>query len=380
MSALSHLIRRCARRPLAALALLFASFALAPACFGIDVTLTLQGSRSHSGTQAISDSTDELIAEIRTQTGLDFPGPLSLVVCSDESSFAAYSQSYGAAGMSEVLGFFAPSGNSRSAPTIALNLERIDQIGTRARGVYKHELLHAALHASVPVTARPLWFEEGLAQYVSEAPMESVLRQTGQASGSGRDPLSLDDVSQMLRTPEEMGFGYAHALAAINLLVKQNGDDGLRRLIAELRQAANYGTRMRLEEAYQRTFVSTFAEFDSAFVAKRARTTVWSAVLWVCANLWPLLMAIAAALLLVAIRRRRRKHRAMLANWREADEAFPADPAWTQAQRPEGKEGSIEEALAEHGDLYEDDGEAAMEEHRRSFRDDDEPDYHPGRR
>jgi len=343
----------------------------------VDVTVTKLGSRSMGSSESLGATTDELIAEIESKLGLSFQGPLSLVLCSDLESFDSYASSL-SGGHAEVFGFFAPPEiirGSLSVPSIALNLQRIDESNARAREVYKHELVHAVLHQNILWRLRPLWFEEGLAQWVSKTPYESALRELGHAGGSGENPISLSHVSDWMRDPSTMGDAYAHGLAAVQMLESMHGEDGIRRLLAAMRtESQGQGTSSRFEELYNTVFGASFHEFQRRFVEKRQRTD-WARVLgFVGANLWALLMLAGTVLIFIGIRRKRKREAQMVETWNVIDQEFPPDPDWAiDAKAPEIRNrDSAEVAMEEHDDHFADPFEDAMREHQELYGDEGE--------
>jgi len=334
----------------------------------VNVMVTKLGAQSLGTSSELADDTLELLAEIRQKTGLGFAGQISLVLCTDQASFSGYLSSM-PGGHYEVLGIYANPEIAGGVHVIALNLDLIARVRARARGVYKHELCHAVMYHNILGRLRPLWFEEGVCQWVSETPFEAAGRQAGYAGGRGPDPTSLNQVSAMMRDTWSMGEGYAHGLAAVATIVNRFGEDGLRELLAEMKRESEGGSSARFEEVFGRVFEASFGKFQEDFVESRRRTT-WGAIFgFVGANMFPLSMLVAGILMLLAVERRKRKDRAIMAGWEVADRETPPDPEWSFGMQPRelpqpGPDG--EELLVDGGETeFVDPIEEAMEEHDR---------------
>lgn len=353
---------------------LIALLALASAVSAqVSVALTKVGEPSLGTSQGLADETLEILGELESKLGLTYTGPLSLVLATDAASFESYSRGFTGA-HHEVFGFYAPpelDPHSGGVPTIALNLAQIIEARARPRSVYKHELVHAVLHQHILNRLRPLWFEEGLAQWASETPFETALRELGHASGMGDDPPSLHTVSEWMRDPSTIGLAYAHGLAAVQMLENRHGDDGIRRLLAAMRDESKGGSSARFEELYQRIFDSSFTQFQEDFVRTRARTD-WTRVLgFVGANLWALLMLLGALIAIIALHRKRKREQALMAGWQEQDDWLPHDPAWAASPAPEASPPE-DAAMEEHDELFDDPFEDVMAEHDELY--DEDPD------
>lgn len=339
------------------------------------VTVTRLGIRGDGGAAILADETPGILGEIEAKTGLGYGGPLSLVLCTDLDSFGSYAATL-PGGHSDALGFFAPPEiipGSAGVPSIALNLELIGESGARVREVYKHELAHAVLHANILLRMRPLWFEEGVAQWVSKTPFESVMRGLGYAGGGGSDPRSLGQVSEWMRTPDLMGDAYAHGLAAVQLMESMNGEGSVRKLLLALAAESRNGSTARLEEVYRSTFERSFDAFQSRFVEQRRRTDWGRWLGFVGANLWALLMLLGGVLIGIGVWRKKKREAAMVESWERIDAEFPS--AYMSSQGEAGED-AAEQAIAEHQRLYsgdddEEDEGFAIEEDDDEF---DDPD------
>jgi|GEM_PF-4811939 len=307
------------------------------------VTVTVIGGGSENITSELKHSTPRLLDEIKTQTGLGYTGDVSLVVCTTRESFRGYYARFADHGRDEVLGVAIPSQSS-----IALNLALIREVSSRPETVYKHELCHLVLADNInyPGLLRPLWFEEGLAQWVSETAYESAHSAVQHAKGLGRDPESLSDISAMASGGEDMADGYRHAVAALENIIQRHGEDGLRKLIAALSEASAQPQPPRFEQVYGETFAESFGAWEREFVASRKRMSVTRILLFAGSNAFALSMLIAVLLAVVALRRKRKKERAMVEMWEEQDAYFPPDPSWAAAEEPErGVDQIVQETL-----------------------------------
>lgn len=317
------------------LALIWVAILAAPSLAGYSlekVTLTVQGNASESVSEDLRNATPRLLEEIEEQIGLDYQGDVSLVLCTTRQSFVNYYKRFGENARAEVLGVAYPLTSS-----IALNLQLIAQTASTPESVYKHELCHLVLaeHIGYPGVLRPLWFEEGTAQFVSETAYESAQAAVVHASGQGRDPHSLGDVSAMAASSGEMAEGYAHAVAAVEDIVSRFGIEAYRELLQNLSAASRQPQPPRFEQVFGETFKTSFAAWEREFIASRERMDVTRVLLFIGANAFAVTMLIAVLIAILAYRRKKKREDAMLESWDEQDAMFPPDPSWAAAEEEE---------------------------------------------
>jgi len=344
------------------LVLLFALLLVAPSVLAeTRVSLTVIGERSEGVSGPLIASTPRLLESIKEKTGLGFSGDVSVVLCTTKSAFQGYVSEYAHDGLNEVLGVAVAARRS-----IALNLEMIEEAGTRVEVVYKHELCHLVLGQNIVPWLRPLWIEEGLAQWVSETPYDSIQRAHGRSSGGGRDPVSLDDVSRMAATPDEMADGYAHALAAVSFIVSRHGKKGLQKLLANMAAVSPEATSVRFEEVYNDTFGESFALWQKDFIEERRRTWLGRVFGFFATYGWMVLALFAGVGAVWAVRRKRKRDQAVLDRWKEEDAYYPPDPSWAATEEPERDvDAIVQESLDKHFDGEQFDDEDFEEKPRR---------------
>ncbi|NUQ33920.1 MAG: hypothetical protein HUU29_03125 [Planctomycetaceae bacterium] len=286
------------------------------------IVVTSIGNVPQSVKTSLERDTERLLAEIEHQTGLSYTGNVSLVLCGGNDDFLRHLSGYGAQG--EYLGVAIAERES-----VALNLELIQRAGTSPESVYKHELCHLVLGANIARHLRPLWFEEGLAQWVSETPFESALSATGYISGTDVKPDSMDHISHMARDPAYMTSGYHHALAAIDDLESRFGPENVRALCDALKHATTSPAKTGFEQVFDGTMPRNFAAWEIDFIASRQRS-FWMDALGFVGQYWfALIFLVATFFLFLALRKKRRREQLIVDNWNEQDELFQPDPEWS---------------------------------------------------
>ena len=131
-------------------------------------------------------------SHVKSKTGIDDQLDLQLVVVGGSRSFAELAARDGVGMNAEsVLGYAMP-GRRR----IVLNLSGIRERQLEPIGVLRHEIAHLVMGSALR-TVRPLWFEEGVAQYVESV----VLNELRESAGMNPwvDFEDLADLNQALR-------------------------------------------------------------------------------------------------------------------------------------------------------------------------------------
>lgn len=293
-----------------------------------DLTVTWLGPERGAVAEVLAD-TDAILQELHDATGLRFTGKLSVVIAVSEQDFQSYLSRFGDGALNDALGVYVPpslADPDGRVPSIALNLERHASQRLPLRATYKHELCHALLDATIARALRPLWFEEGMAQWVSETAIEHAMQD---GTGTRITPRSVQHISAMIRTQGQQASGYAHALAALHSLESRFGEDGIRTLLGAMAKHPRDASLVSFAQVYGEAFPTasiTYTEWERQFLDSLEFTLFGDMWHFVGANLFGLSMGLAAALLVIGVLMRRRRDRALLEHWREVDRAFPPDP------------------------------------------------------
>ncbi len=315
--------------------LLFIAFLLLPTSLSAedrvssqdDVTVTVYGERHQSVAERLRIKTPQYIKEIQEQIGIGYNGKVSLVLCTTREAFRRYYTRYSSQSSGNVLGVAYAADQS-----IALNLAMIGELGIRPEVVYQHELCHLVLGKHIEPRLRPLWFEEGVAQYVSETPYEALGKALGWSRGLAEEPDSFAEISAMARTPQEMADGYGHAVAALRDLVKNYGEEGLQRFIANLSRAQAASS---FAQTYQKTFKVSLQSWEKEFLSGRKRSALGRIFSFLGSYIFSFAMLIAVVALFFVVAKKKQQQKELLERWREEDELFPPDPSWASAEEPE---------------------------------------------
>lgn len=182
--------------------------------------------------------------------------------------------------------------------------------------VLRHELAHVALHRWLGDVRVPRWFHEGYGRWAAgELDLEAAW-QLRLAFATGRAP-PLDSLGLDWPAAElDARVAYLLAASAIDYLVAQGGELGLRRLLERWRADGD------LDQAMRATYGVTVSQFEEDW-RKHVRSRYgWALVLTHSAIFW----AVAALLLVLLFVRRRRRDRRRLERMSVTDP--PDDPDW----------------------------------------------------
>ena len=257
---------------------------------------------------------------VSSKTGLTDLGPLNLTLTGNARTFEQLAASDGV-GMSaeNVLGYALPASRK-----VVLNLAAIDQRRLSELGVLRHEIAHLVLGASL-FSKRPLWFEEGVAQWVESVALDALIEATSQELVPP-SYASFDELNAGLRDGREAGAAYKQARTVVEFIVSRHGEAKLRVLLKKL---TNPGTG----------FTAAFAEatgedlgvFEKAALGELASRRDNLLILFVGANWWWMLFSIGALLALALWFKRRQRSKKIIDQWEEDEKFFPSDPSWSYA-------------------------------------------------
>lgn len=264
-------------------------------------------------------------SHVKTKTGLDDRLDLQLIVVGGSRSFAEMAARDGVGMDAEsVLGYAMP-GRRR----IVLNLSGIRERQLEPIGVLRHEIAHLVMGSALRVE-RPLWFEEGVAQYVESV----VLNELREAAGATPwiDFDSLSDLNQGLREEARAGAAYSEAREVIRLIVRRHGEEALKALLSRLEDGEG-----PFAEAFQQVTGESIAAFETTWLEDRHERAGARYAGFFGRNFWWLLLGLTALILPLALVLMRMRGRNQVAAWEETEKYFPSDPGWSYSDdEPEG--------------------------------------------
>lgn len=280
---------------------------------------------SESDVARLQSQVDAGFSHVKSKTGIDDQLDLQLVIVGGSRSFTELAARDGVGMDAEnVLGYAMP-GRRR----IVLNLSGIRDRQLEPIGVLRHEIAHLVMGSALRTT-RPLWFEEGVAQYV-----ESVaLNELREAAGVNPwvDFENLADLDHALREETRAGAGYIEAREVIRLIVGRYGEDKFFKLMSKLE--AGQGP---FEKAFEQITGDDIATFEAAWLEDRASRAGTRYAGFFGRNFWWLLLGLTALIIPLALVLMRMRGKTQLDQWEETEKYFPSDPSWSYAEdEPEG--------------------------------------------
>ena len=207
---------------------------------------------------------------------------------------------------------------------------------TEAR-VLQHEWAHIGLHQYLPGLRVPRWFDEGYAEWASGGWSQAQGWRLRVAFALGQAPALDSLVLDWPRDRASAELAYLLSATAVEYLVGESGERGLRRFLETWRETESFPAALR------RTYGVTPGQFEEDWKKYVRRRYGWLFVLSHSAVFW--LTLTLALLVLVRIRRGRdREAMARLrateppdqpAFWEEAEEGGPGEEGRTgEAQSP----------------------------------------------
>lgn len=287
---------------------------------------------SHSRKLRVENAVDEAFAHVSAKTGLQDDGRLELTLCGDAQRFGQIAAADGVSMSAEnVLGYALPA-----LRRIVLNLAVIDERRLSELGVLRHEVAHLVLGSSLQ-SKRPLWFEEGVAQWVESVALDALI----EAATAQLPPefASLDDLSLGLRDPRDAGAAYKQARNVVEFIVARHGEDKLRDLLRRLRPPG-----VGFSAAFSAACGEELSVFEQAAMGELSRKRQNALILFLGANWWWMLFSIAGLLALILWLKRRKRGHDILRHWEEQEKLYPSDPQWSYAD-----DADSDEAGPDHG-------------------------------
>lgn len=271
---------------------------------------------SDASVARLSARVDEAFEVIEKKTGLRDNEPVHLVVVGSAAQFAKLAANDGVGMHAEsVLGYAMP-GRRR----VVLNLSGIADRQLEPIGVLRHELAHLVLGSALRVE-RPLWFEEGVAQYIESVALNELREGTGLTLD---DYTGFADLNAALRHEGRAGPAYGEVREVINLIVKRHGAEKFKALLQAMAQGDG-----PFEAAFERSTGESLAAFEAAWLAKRKSESGERWLAWLGATWWIWLFGITGLIAVGAVLLRRQRGKSQLAVWEDNEKHYPEDPAWS---------------------------------------------------
>ncbi len=296
------------------LALMLLVFACALDAREIRVTGEGAGQATLARLQSQIEPAFEHVANL---TGIEDNAPVHLHAIAAASVFESTARDEGVALSAEsVLGYAVPSQRR-----IVLNLSATTRRGLDPVGVLRHEIAHLVMGSQLQV-ARPLWFEEGVAQYIESVALNELIESSAPAFATFD---SLHDLSQGLRQDARSGAAYAESREAVRLINRRHGEDALHDLMRGLQRGPG-----PFEQAFEAATGENLAAFEAAWLEDQDSRAGSRLARWLGASMWWVLGLPAVIIPLVWLLRRRRA-RSQVEMWEEQDKLYPPDPSWSYA-------------------------------------------------
>ena len=282
---------------------------------------------------AIDDAT---VARLQTQiepsfdvvynkTGLADDHPLQLVIVGGANSFADLAARDGVGMNAEsVLGYAIPGKRK-----LVLNISGIRDRQLDPIGVLRHEIAHLVMGSTLR-TARPLWFEEGVAQYVESMTLNELIE--AQGANPWVEFSSLADLDAALREEARAGQAYSEAREVIRLIVAKYGEKNFFRFMKLLEKGET-----PFDKAFEDTTGATLADFEPIWLADRKERSSARMAGFFGSTLWWILLGITALVIPLAVVLRRMRGKSQVDHWEEVEKYFPSDPSWSYTDdEPDG--------------------------------------------
>jgi hypothetical protein len=255
---------------------------------------------------------------IERRTGLRDTDDVHLVIAGTSREFERVAASHGVPQFGEnVLGYAIPSRRR-----VVINLSTIQERQLEPIAVLRHELAHLAMGSLLRVE-RPLWFEEGVCQYVESMALNE-LRESAGGSALFVSFDSLDDLSRGLREPARAGGAYLESREVLRLLVERHGEDRFLHLMRLLRRGEGPFGRA-FHEATGETLDSFEAAWHEDYAARGGtRLSLFLGHYWIM-----IVFAITGLGVVGALVLRRARGRSQLEEWEEQEKYYPSDPSWS---------------------------------------------------
>jgi hypothetical protein len=285
-----------------------------------DVRVTHHGA-SQATLAQLQSEIEPAFDHIYDMTGVADDDAVNLHVIAGAGTFESTARADGVGMNAEsVLGYAQP-GQRR----IVLNMSAIAERGLSPIGVLRHELAHLVMGSQLRVQ-RPLWFEEGVAQYVESVALNE-LREA--ASPTMASFSSLEDLSAGLRQEGRSGAAYMECREVIRLIVKRQGEKSFKSLMDAL-EAGNGP----FEAAFETHCNEPLAAFETAWLEDQNARAGSRLARFFGATFWWTVFGLTALIIPFAWWLRRRRGKSQVEQWEETEKHFPSDPSWSYSDDP----------------------------------------------
>jgi hypothetical protein len=275
----------------------------------------------------LSEQVEPAFSHVHSKTGLADDDDLRLVVVGGAKSFAEYASRDGVGMHAEsVLGYAIP-GQRR----IVLNLSGIRDRQLEPIGVLRHEIAHLVMGSALRVQ-RPLWFEEGVAQYVESVTLNELIEAQGATPFD--DYPDLADLDAALRQEGRSGAAYSEAREVIRLIVTRYGEPAFFRLLKLMERGEG-----PFDAAFEQATGEGMATFEAAWLEDRSSRAGSRFAGFFGRTFWFTLLGMTALLIPLVLILRRRRGKSLVAHWEETEKLYPSDPSWSYADEPEDYSG-----------------------------------------
>jgi hypothetical protein len=291
-----------------------------------EVVVTSEGA-SQAAVARLQAQIEPAFEHIYAKTSLHDDEPVHLLIVGGSSRFMRIAQADGVTMDAEsVLGYAMPSRRR-----VVLNLSGIAERGLEPIGVLRHELAHLVMGSQLRVQ-RPLWFEEGVCQYVESVAINALRESAGVPSMATFD--SLDSLSAGLRHDGLAGAAYAESRETVRLLVSRHGEDAFFRLMGLLQRGD-----VSFEAAFEHALGETIPAFEAVWLEDQKSRRASRAAMYVGGMFGLILLGLAGAVLPLVWLLRRRRGKSQVDIWEEQEKYFPSDPSWSYAEDDESWRG-----------------------------------------
>ncbi|NUM33955.1 MAG: hypothetical protein HUU50_05395 [Candidatus Brocadiae bacterium] len=196
---------------------------------------------------------------------------------------------------------------------VAINLSKVDMISNNLYAVIRHEVCHLYLGAWEQAHQKmlPLWFNEGIAQWVSGA-LHWTYQEDILESIALRKTMPFSSLkSKFPKSPGRAKQAYLQSRSMVGYIVENYGTNGIKYLLSA------YSTCPSFEDAVEKTLGIDFATLQSEW--KSTITPVaWWFWIWQLRHLFSLFTAM-AFLVLVAYILQKKKSKKIFAAWKEEE-------------------------------------------------------------
>jgi hypothetical protein len=296
---------------------------LAPALFAREVHLEVVAADQATAAR-LQAQVEPAFEHVAQKTGINDDRSLILVVVGGARSFIELAARDGVGMHAEsVLGYAIPAERR-----IVLNLSGIRDRQLEPIGVLRHEIAHLVMDSSLRL-ARPLWFEEGVAQYVESMALNELIE--AQGGNPWIDFSNLADLDQALREEGRSGAAYSEVREVIRLIVSRHGEQKFFTLLKLLEKGEG-----PFDSAFEKATGENLAAFEAAWLEDREARAGRRVAGFFGSNLWWVLLGLTALLIPLAFVLIRMRGKSQVDHWEETEKLYPSDPSWSyQHDEPE---------------------------------------------